>query len=81
MDLNKVKLGLGIRGEIHLYRHGKKPNEALDKRGATRDVLTAICEYMMCDCPKGSVQQVKLADKYFEISVNPISVDDFNKNK
>lgn len=71
-DLENIKLGISpFEDKIFLYRHGRDPATALDKRDATRDVVAVIIKYMMRDAPKGSRQKFLFGDKSFEITVKP----------
>lgn len=73
IDLHKIKLGYSPLTEtIYLFRHGKDINTALDKREAEKDVMVVLIDYMMHDSPKGSIKNVRLGDKYYEIIVRPI---------
>lgn len=44
LDLNKVKLGVSPLDpdKIYMFRHGKEPNIALDKRDVTQDIYAAL---------------------------------------
>ena len=73
MDLNKVKLGYApLSDRIYLYRHGKNPNVALDKREAEADVMTVLVEHMMHDAPKGAEKTISFGDKEYIVRVTPI---------
>jgi len=60
-----------LDGKIMLYRHGKDRRVALDKREAERDVFIAIIEYMTFNATNGSIQRVRIGDRWFEIRVTP----------
>lgn len=68
-DLNKIKLGHSpLTDSIYLYRHGKNPEMALDKRRAEADVISVFIQKMMYGSKKGSKMKVKLGDKKYEVS-------------
>jgi hypothetical protein len=72
MELTKVKLGHSpLTDTIFLYRHGKDPALALDKREAEADVMSVLVAYMMHDAPKGSEKVITLGDKQYTIRVTP----------
>jgi hypothetical protein len=72
MDLKKVKLGYSpLSDSIYLYRHGKDPNLAIDKRDAEADVMAVLVEHMMHDAPKGSEKIVQFGDKKYNVRVTP----------
>ena len=72
MDLQKIKLGHSpITDTIFLYRHGKDPAVALDKREAEADVMAVLVAHMMHDEPKGSKKKIRLGDKHYTITVTP----------
>lgn len=73
MDLNKIKLGHSpLSDSIYLYRHGKDPNLALDKRGAEADVMAVLVKHMMHDAPKGSEKTIKLGEQQYIVRVTPV---------
>lgn len=73
--IEKVRIGFSpLSQSLYLYRHGKDPALALEKREANADVLTAVVNYMMYDAPKGASQKVNIGDKrgkWYEITVKP----------
>ena len=72
--LDNIKLGyssLGT-GNIYLYRHGKDPNLALEKREAEFDVLQVITTKMMDDAPNGSILKYQIGDKSYELTLKPV---------
>lgn len=70
MDLNKIKLGhSAISDTIFLYRHGKDPTLALDKREAEADVMSVLVAHMIHDAPKGSEKIVTIGNKQYLIKV------------
>lgn len=70
MDLNKIKLGHSpLTDTIFLYRHGKDPALALDKRKAEADVMSVLVEHMMHDAPKGSEKIITIGNKQYLIKV------------
>lgn len=76
-DLNKIKLAYSqLSDTMVLYRHGKDPALALDKRNAEQDVMTTIIQYMMANAPKGSQQDVRIGDNWYTVTVKPIENDD-----
>lgn len=54
-----------------MYRHGKDPALALDKRKAEADVFAVLAAHMMHDAPKGSEKMITLGDKQYTIRVTP----------
>jgi hypothetical protein len=72
MELTKVKLGHSpLTDTIFLYRHGKDPALALDKREADADVMAVLVAHMMHDAPKGSEKVITLGNKQYTIRVTP----------
>lgn len=72
MELNKIKLGHSpLTDTIFLYRHGKDPALALDKRNAEADVMAVLVAHMMHDAPKGSEKVITLGDKQYTVRVTP----------
>ncbi|MFW6046547.1 MAG: hypothetical protein ACOCP4_02010 [Candidatus Woesearchaeota archaeon] len=77
IDLNKIKLGYTpLTDSIYLYRHGKDPRLALDKREAEADVISVLIEHMMNGAPKGAEKTVSFGDKKYKIRVEPIISED-----
>lgn len=73
MNINNIKLGYSsLSDSIFIYRHGKDPKVALDKREAEADVMSVLVQHMMKDASKGSQKEVSFGDKKFSISVTPI---------
>jgi len=73
MDLSKIKIGFSpLSGDLYIFRRGKDPNLALDKREAQRDVIEAVIRYMMHDAPKGASQVFHLGNKSYELTVKPV---------
>jgi hypothetical protein len=73
MSLENIKIGHSpLTDSLFIYRHGKDPRLALDKREAKRDVLTAVIEYMMHGSSKGAEQIVTLGDKKYCVRVTPV---------
>lgn len=71
-DLSKIRIGFSsLSGKCYLYRHGKDPQVALDKREATPEVQAAIVEMMMDGAPKGASQKVTFGNGWYEITVKP----------
>jgi len=72
MDLEKVKLGHSpLTNNIYLYRYGKDPNVALDKRDAESDVMSVLVQYMMYNAPEGSEKTIYIGDKKYNVMVTP----------
>ena len=72
MDLRKIKLGYSpLSDTIYLYRHGKDPALALDKRTAEADVMSVLVAHMMHDAPKGSEKVITLGNKRYTVKVTP----------
>lgn len=72
MNLDSVKLGHSpMTDTIFLYRHGKDPALALDKREAEADVMAVLVAHMMHDAPKGSEKMITLGDHQYTIRVTP----------
>ena len=72
IDLNKIKLGHSpLTDSIFLYRHGKDPEFALDKREAETDVMAVLVEHMMYNAPRGAEKVITLGDKQYTIRVTP----------
>ena len=72
MELTKIKLGHSpLTDTIFLYRHGKDPDLALDKREAEADVMAVLVAHMMHDAPKGSEKVITLGDKQYTLRVTP----------
>lgn len=84
-SLDKIRLGYSpLSQTIHLYRHGKDPNVALEKREAEFDVLQVITDMMLDGVPKegkGARKTYRFDDEYFEIQVLRKTAEDFNKDK
>lgn len=77
IDLNKIKIGHSpLTDTIFLYRHGKDPAMALDKREAEADVMSALVQHMMHDAPKGSEKVVQFGNKKYKIRVTPEKGED-----
>lgn len=73
MLLDKIKLGHSpLTDSIYLYRHGKDPALALEKRDAEADVFSVLIDHMMHDAPNGSIKVVTLGSKQYEIRVAPV---------
>lgn len=61
-----------LTNKIYLYRHGKDPTVALDKRDAEADVFIALIGHMMYNSPRGSIKTVTIGEKQYTITVTPI---------
>ena len=72
VDLRKIRLGHSpLTDTIFLYRHGKDPGFALDKREAEADVMAVLIDHMMHNAPRGSEKVITLGDKQYTIRVTP----------
>lgn len=72
MQLDNVKLGHSpLTDTIFMYRHGKNPALALDKREAEADVMSVLVSHMMHDAPKGSQKVVTLGQNRYTVRVTP----------
>lgn len=71
-DLARIRLGHSpITDTIFLYRCGKDPALALDKREAEADVMSVLVAHMMHDAPKGSQKTISLGEKKYIVRVTP----------
>jgi len=71
--LNKIKLAHSpLTDSIYLYRHGKDPALALEKRDAEAAVMAVLVEHMMHETTRGSRKVITIGDRKFEIIVRPI---------
>lgn len=74
MSLSKIKLGhSALTDRIFLYRHGKDPNVAIEKRNAEADVMAVLVDHMMHDAPNGSEKTITLGDKKYLIRLTPLA--------
>ena len=82
IDLTKIKLGYsGLTDSIYLFRHGKKNNEALDKRDAERDVMEVITVKMMDGCTgKGSSIEYRFGEQWYKMTVEKIEKKNYGKS-
>lgn len=72
MSLDKIKLGHSpLTDTIFMYRHGKDPNLALEKREAEADVMSVLVSHMMYNAPKGSEKRIKLGNQTYVVRVTP----------
>jgi hypothetical protein len=72
MSLDKIKLGYSpLTDSIYLYRHGKDPCLALEKREAEADVMSVVVEHMMNEAPNGAEKKIRLGDKKYILRVTP----------
>ena len=75
LDLHALVIGNSpLTNAIYLYRTGKRPGPALDKREITGEAVAAVIAYVMHGFPKGAVLNVSLGDKTFDITVKPVEV-------
>lgn len=82
MDMNRIRVATSpLSGQIHIYRHGKDPHIALDRRDCTQEAIIAFAEMMLHDSPKGARVSVRLGDKACEIVAKPMSVEDFEAER
>lgn len=76
-DLNKISIGFSpLTGELYLYRYGRDPNVALEKREAHLDVIWAAIQYLMHDTPRGSSQDICANEQWYRVMVCPIDGPD-----
>lgn len=74
VDLRKIRLGHSpLTDTIFLYRHGKDPALALDRREAEADVMAVLVAHMMHDAPNGSQKVITLGDKQYIVRVTPLN--------
>lgn len=72
-DLNKIKIGHSpLTDTIYLFRHGVDESEALDKREADADVISAVITKMMHNSPDGSTLRITLGDSLYDLTVKPV---------
>lgn len=72
MRLSNVKLAHSpLTDTIYLYRHGKDPALALDKREAEADVMAVLVAHMMHHAPRGSEKVITLGDTQYTVRVTP----------
>jgi hypothetical protein len=72
LPLSNIKLGysgLYQTGKIMLYRHGKDPAVALEKREAEKDVMAVLVQYLTEDAPKGSTLNFTLGNHQYELTL------------
>lgn len=75
--IEKISLGYSpLSNMIYLFRHGKDPNLALEKREAMKDVLAVIVEYLMDESPKGSTINFTLGDNDYKLTLKPTLKED-----
>lgn len=73
MHLSKIKLGHSpLTDTIFLYRHGRDPTLALEKREAEADVMAVLVAHMMYEAPKGSEKVITLGNRRYTIRVTPL---------
>lgn len=71
--IRQIKLGHSpLTDTIFLYRHGKDPRVALDKREAEADVMAVLVEHMMHNAPRGSSKVVSFGAQKYLIKVTPV---------
>jgi len=74
--LDNIKLGYSpLSDSIYMYRHGKDPGLALDKREAEADVMAVLVQHMMHDAPKGAEKTIEFGTKKYVIRVTPTNTD------
>lgn len=70
--LDNIRLGYSpLSNTIYMYRHGKNPQVALEKRNAEAEVMAALVSMMMQGAPRGSEMDFTLGDKRYTIRVTP----------
>ena len=72
MRMENIKLAHSpLTDTIYIYRHGKDPALALDKREAEADVMAVVVDHMMHNAPKGSRKVISLNGKAYAVQVTP----------
>lgn len=72
--IEKVRIGYSpLSKTLYLYRHGKNPAVALEKREAEHDVMAALVQYLTDDSPKGSEMEFTLGDRRYRVRVEPVA--------
>ena len=70
---DNIKLGYSsLTKKIYLYRHDKDDKWSLDEREVQNEVMSVFVDFMMDDSPAGDTLEVKIENKYYELSVKPI---------
>jgi hypothetical protein len=71
-SINKHRIGYQpLSGGIALYRHGKDPCLALDKRDALREVMFAACKHLLHDMPEGASATIDIDGREYIIVILP----------
>lgn len=74
--IDNIKIGVSpLTGNIHLYRHGKDPSCALEKRDAESDVMYALVQhlwYNTSDYEETVIKHFELDGQKYELSVTKI---------
>lgn len=72
MSVNKHRIGYQpLSGGIALYRHGKDPCLALEKRDALQEVIYAACRHMLHGTPEGASNEIEIDGRTYVIAVLP----------
>ncbi len=72
VDLSKIKLGhSGLTDSVYLYRHGKDPQNILDKRKIDDEMMAAFIDKMMHGAPNGAEMVVRLGDLKYKVICVP----------
>lgn len=82
IDMDKFKIGVsGLTHQIYLYRMGKDPQFALDKRVIESEVFAAVIEYLLegklDDIGLKKGQSMRFGDKYFRVIAEAITEEAF----
>jgi hypothetical protein len=74
VSLKNIKLGVSpLTNEIMLYRHGKDPRVALERREAEADVMIALVNHMLEGRMVAVEKLISIGGKQFAVRVTPIS--------
>ena len=74
--LSRVRVGFSpLSGRIMLYRHGKDPRVALERRDAEAQVVSAVVEWVMHDAPKGATVRLTIDGRQYDMTVVPVPAD------
>lgn len=70
--LSKVKLAVSpLSGAVVMYRHGKDPAVALEKRNVEEDVFTVLIDHMMASAPRDAEKCVTVDGQQYLVRVTP----------
>jgi hypothetical protein len=71
-SVSKHRIGYSsLSGEIFLYRHGKDPGLALDKREALQEVMLAASQHLLHDMPEGASAVIDIDGRKYVIAIVP----------